>query len=93
MNKNLILSADVLDIIFEGRNKAYGAYDLRKTYNKRVGTAFAATVAISVLLLLTVFAKRDSKNDLSALKFTDITISDVIKEPTKKIVIPLKHGK
>jgi protein TonB len=36
MDINKILSADVLDIIFEGRNKAYGAYDLRKTYNNRI---------------------------------------------------------
>ena len=31
MDINKILSADVLDIIFEGKNKEYGAYDLRKT--------------------------------------------------------------
>ena len=28
------LHADILDIIFEGRNKEYGAYELRKTYNR-----------------------------------------------------------
>ncbi len=39
MEINKILSADVLDIIFEGRNKDYGAYQLRKTYNKRLMTA------------------------------------------------------
>ena len=89
MNKNLILSADVLDIIFDGRNKAYGAYDLRKTYNNRIATALAATVAISVFLLLTVFAKHEGKNDLSKMKFTDISISDIpLKEVTKPIVIP-----
>ena len=36
MEVNKILNADILDIIFEGRNKEYGAYDLRKTYNKRL---------------------------------------------------------
>jgi len=39
MEINKILTADVLDIIFDGRNKTYGAYDLRKTYNKRLRTA------------------------------------------------------
>ena len=39
MEINKILSADILDIIFEGRNKSYGAYDLRKTYNNRLRTA------------------------------------------------------
>ncbi len=36
MEINKILTADILDIIFDGRNKQYGAYDLRKTYNKRL---------------------------------------------------------
>ena len=36
MDVNKILNADILDIIFEGRNKEYGAYELRKTYNKRL---------------------------------------------------------
>ncbi|RYY09942.1 MAG: energy transducer TonB, partial [Chitinophagaceae bacterium] len=33
MDINKIMSADILDIIFEGRNKEYGAYELRKGYN------------------------------------------------------------
>jgi protein TonB len=36
MEANKIADADLLDIIFEGRNKEYGAYDLRKTYNQRL---------------------------------------------------------
>ena len=36
MEANKILSADVLDLIFEDRNKDYGAYELRKTYNRRI---------------------------------------------------------
>jgi hypothetical protein len=36
MDANKILNADILDLIFEDRNKEYGAYDLRKTYNKRI---------------------------------------------------------
>lgn len=36
MNKELILKSDVLDIVFEHRNKAYGAYNLRKFYNNRL---------------------------------------------------------
>lgn len=36
MNPQDYLKADVLDIVFEGRNKAYGAYLLRKIYEKNV---------------------------------------------------------
>jgi periplasmic protein TonB len=49
MEISTILTADVLDILFEGRNKEYGAYDLRRTYNKRLVTSI--TVMLSVLLL------------------------------------------
>ena len=46
MEKLTILSADLLDIIFEHRNKLYGAYELRKTYNKRITYALAGTFFI-----------------------------------------------
>ncbi|TAG11863.1 MAG: energy transducer TonB, partial [Sphingobacteriia bacterium] len=29
MDVNKIMTADVLDLIFDGKNKEYGAYDLR----------------------------------------------------------------
>jgi len=40
MDINKILTADFLDLVFEGRNKDYGAYELRKTYNKRIKTGW-----------------------------------------------------
>ncbi len=51
MEKNKILQADFLDILFEGRNKEYGAYDLRKTYNRRMRIALSATALLCLLLL------------------------------------------
>lgn len=52
MEVNKILSADVLDIIFEGRNKDYGAYQLRKTYNKRLITSLIIVAALCLLLFV-----------------------------------------
>jgi periplasmic protein TonB len=49
MESSTILTADVLDILFEGRNKEYGAYDLRRTYNKRL--VISITVMLTVILL------------------------------------------
>lgn len=46
-----ILTADVLDIIFEGRNKTYGAYELRKTYNRRLLTSLSVMLSIMLLLI------------------------------------------
>lgn len=56
MNKNLILKSDVLDIIFEKRNKLYGAYNLRKFYPNRLKLAlvfmFIIAAAFSAFTLL-----------------------------------------
>ena len=52
MEANKILDADILDILFEGRNKAYGAYQLRKTYNSRMVKAMVATGALLLIIFL-----------------------------------------
>jgi len=56
MNSSLIMKSDVLDIIFEKRNKAYGAYTLRKLYPNRMkfslGIMFIIASVFSVLTLL-----------------------------------------
>ena len=52
MDINKILSADILDIIFEGRNKEYGAYELRKTYNTRLTKALIFTAILLAILLI-----------------------------------------
>lgn len=52
MDPKQILKSDLLDIIFEGRNKEYGAYQLRKTYNRRMTIAIAGMVALILLLLV-----------------------------------------
>jgi protein TonB len=51
MDINKILSADILDILFDGRNKEYGAYDLRKTYNNRIKIAMGGMFLICLLCL------------------------------------------
>lgn len=61
MNKNFILKADILDIIFEKRNKDYGAYNLRKFYPSRLklalGFMFIIAIAFSAFTLLPVKRK------------------------------------
>ena len=64
-----ILSADVLDIIFDERNKEYGAYDLRKNYQRRLMKATASMLLVVVLLLVAymlVAAIRPKDNKLLA---------------------------
>lgn len=55
MDANKILSSDLLDLVFEGRNKSYGAYELRTGYNKRLRNSLLLTVALGLLILLLSF--------------------------------------
>jgi len=57
MEANRILQADLLDLVFEGRNKDYGAYELRRKYNRRMVVALLITAAILIgIVLATVLA-------------------------------------
>ncbi len=47
MEASKLLSASLLDIVFEGRNKAYGAYELRSQYNRRLSTALLCMAILS----------------------------------------------
>jgi protein TonB len=57
MKPELILQADLLDIVFTNRNKAYGAYSLRKTYNARLTKATVITFSIACLLSISWFVQ------------------------------------
>jgi protein TonB len=81
MEVNKILSADVLDIIFEGRNKDYGAYELRKTYNKRLVTSLLIVAAICLLLFIGYFVSALLNNDKDA---KNVVVQDVQLEEIKQ---------
>jgi periplasmic protein TonB len=81
MDANKILNADVLDILFDGRNKEYGAYDLRKTYNSRLTKAL---IGAAVILLL-IFVVNVLANSLSGGKDKkDMIVQDVSLEEVKQ---------
>jgi protein TonB len=63
MTSNEILKADLLDILFDNRNKQYGAYALRKTYNGRLGMALG--VSLSSILLLFFVVRIDNTSTVS----------------------------
>ena len=53
MAKDINLTSEKwIDLIFEGRNKNYGAYTLRKNSPKRHTFAFLAVVAAAFLIVL-----------------------------------------
>jgi len=81
MEINKILSADILDIIFEGRNKEYGAYQLRKTYNKRLMIALGVTAAV-LLLSFGGFVLSNALNNDDGKK--EMVVQDVQLEEIKQ---------
>ncbi|MFL9481474.1 energy transducer TonB [Chitinophagaceae bacterium LWZ2-11] len=84
MEVNKILSADVLDIIFDGRNKDYGAYDLRKTYNKRITIALLVMLAICLLAGASYALTKLKKKQTNEIIVQDVTLEDVKKQEEKK---------
>ncbi|AEW03305.1 energy transducer TonB [Niastella koreensis] len=87
MESSTILTADVLDILFEGRNKDYGAYDLRRTYRKRLTVSI--TVMLSMICMLFIgfaFAGKKTKID-PVFDTKEITLSSV-KTPDKPVELP-----
>ncbi|HOZ69889.1 MAG TPA: energy transducer TonB [Chitinophagaceae bacterium] len=89
MEANKILSADVLDIIFDGKNKDYGAYELRKTYNRRITRALIITGSVALLALLSSILSSTMKEKADKkLKMNEMTIQDVKQEEKKAIPPP-----
>lgn len=86
MDVNKILSADVLDIIFEGRNKEYGAYELRKTYNKRLVAALLSMAALCVLMFGGYFLSNalGGNDEVKKLNTQDVQLEEVIQEEKRE---------
>lgn len=61
MDADKILKSDILDIIFDGRDKEYGAYDMRRTYNRRITIALISTIVL-VLVIFAIKALASSMN-------------------------------
>jgi protein TonB len=81
MEANKILSADILDLVFEGRNKDYGAYELRKKYNKRIVTALGITASILILVFAATFlSKALGKKDTGKVEVRDVVMAEIKQE-------------
>ncbi|MDO7848375.1 TonB family protein [Hymenobacter sp. M29] len=52
MSTPIMLTGSLDDIVFEGRNQAYGAFQLRRSYQRHLGSALAITLTTCSLLFL-----------------------------------------
>src|SRR6188474_392384 len=78
MDTNKILSADLLDLVFDNRNKDYGAYELRKTYHIRITKALVFT-GMFVLIAFTgvVLANKIKPKEKSSPLILEVTLEDI----------------
>jgi protein TonB len=87
MESSTILTADVLDILFEGRNKEYGAYDLRRNYRKRLTVSI--TVMLSMICMLFIgFAFAGKKTTIDPVFDTKDVVLESVKTPEKPVELP-----
>ena len=97
MNQDTILQSNLLDIIFENRNKEYGAYILRKSYGSRMRIALFFMIVISLLFSLLILKKSTSvlnlPNPVIAIREQTITEFHSPSSPEHKIVANTTHPK
>src|SRR5687768_1817420 len=81
MNTNSILSAPLIDIVFDGRNKDYGAYLLRKTYPKRLVISLFITAIMLALAFGGAAIGRNKKKTAIAYKISpEVNLVDITKK-------------
>lgn len=85
MEANKILNSDFLDILFEGRNKEYGAYDLRRSYNRRMWRALLivalllAGIGVAAILNKTLKPEKSTED----VQIAEVTIQEIQQEQKK----------
>ena len=84
MEANKILSADILDLVFEGRNKDYGAYELRKTYNRRITRALIITATLFILIFLAAFLNKTLQREEKAVDVKEVELTAIKEEEEPK---------
>jgi protein TonB len=83
-----IPNADWLDLLFDGRNKEYGAYDLRKNYNHRLKKAITLMIAVCAVLTggYTLAGKLAGSHAIKPVNVTEYILTAVT--PEKRIETP-----
>lgn len=95
MKQHEILKADLLDILFEHRNKDYGAYVLRRDYSRRLLAALGAGMSIAALLLLAAVNRPEEKQLVRQPVREEMQIRELVLQPKqpelpKEKTVPVK---
>jgi protein TonB len=89
MFDNLRKALDFDDLLFQKRNREYGAYQLRKRYNSVViGGIIIATVIVSLAVILPFFLHGRSDNVLTGSRgYTEFQM-ETLEPPVEEIYVP-----
>ena len=89
MDTNKILSADFIDLLFDNRNKEYGAYELRKTYQTRLTKALIfAGILVGLAFTGVVFANKLEPKQKSMFVIRELSVEDLKFDEKEPEVIP-----
>jgi periplasmic protein TonB len=91
MDSELIMKSDVLDILFEKRNKEYGAYMLRKFYNNRLIKSIGIMVTVVIVFSAFTFlpeTKEDAVFEVSDPGFGQVLPKEKVAEIKPKLIKP-----
>lgn len=82
----------LLDIVFENRNKAYGAYVLRRDHDKSLRTAMAFSFSVIFLLLSANFIAEKLKHTAKTHALIDpvVTLTEVKLADKQETIVPKK---
>jgi protein TonB len=88
MQTNKILSAKLIDLIFDGRNKDYGAYELRNTYSRRIKKAMLVTFSVAAVAIGGVAFANSFKKHETRYKINDVVMLTDVEDIKKPEPIP-----
>jgi len=95
MEANKILQSDTLDILFENRNKEYGAYELRRQYHSRLSVAMLITGGLGLVFFMSSFLykphEEQPKQTKRVVELTSIAPEEKIIEPEKPKPVEVKQ--
>ena len=90
MSKIDLISNDWVDLVFEGRNQAYGAYKLRKKTTKRNITAIVSVAVLIILCLIGLQLKNFVDAQRAKVASTEVNELTALKQPKKEVEIKQK---
>lgn len=95
MSPAQILQSDILDIIFDDKNKLYGAYQLRRTYNKRMGKSLIMTgIFVLGVILIRVVSGTQTKTETSGwIEVGETAFADYKENEELKVKVKLPELK